>query len=344
VHGGAAAAAAVSGLGASAAGTAAITGTFGMVGMGHAGSKTAALVSEVRDMGFWDLSEAVTLDPATELGAEAPGGSSSGSSSGGGGGRAGGSEGGSREVGAGAEQQGQRQLQPAKSSSWQGWFGSGTKSAAPQADKAADTAQQQQQQQQQAAGSSSPTSSDSVQRPPSARGSASGSPAKPPAAKSRRRSGQPPAYRPLLPVPVNPRKKAGASLSLTIAVNGWVSCPGDYAAPWRHLPGGGCDRMALVWERDLLQQLGVALSQFIKNKAVEESGKMVGGAGEGRGGEGRGEEGRGGVCACERRWAQGRLATRHACPRRLRGAAHCWPGRGGRRISRLARCPAGAAI
>jgi hypothetical protein len=90
---------------------------------------------------------------------------------------------------------------------------------------------------------------------------------------------EPPTYRPLLLTPVNPRKKAGAALALTIAVNGWVSSPEDYAAPWRSLPGGGCDRLALVWERDLLLQLGVALSQFIKNKAVEESGKMVGGVG-----------------------------------------------------------------
>ncbi len=43
LHGSAATAAAVSGLGASAAGTAAITGTFGVIGASHAGSKAAAL-------------------------------------------------------------------------------------------------------------------------------------------------------------------------------------------------------------------------------------------------------------------------------------------------------------
>jgi hypothetical protein len=298
VHGGAAAAAAVSGLGASAAGTAAITGTFGVVGMSHAGSKTAALVSEVRDLGFWDLSEPVTLDPASELAAEAR--------SSGGGRRAGGSEGGGREGAAGAEQQAQAQQQ-AKPSSWRSWFGSGARgSQVVGQGQAADSQCQQQAQaqpQQQHASPSKATSSEGGQQSPSttntststttivptttsssgasssASSSAPSSPSKPPTGKtgsSRRRSGQPPAYRPLLPVPVNPRKKAGASLALTIGVNGWVSCPGDYAEPWRHLPGGGCDRMALVWERDCLQQLGVALLQFIKNKAVEESGKMVG--------------------------------------------------------------------
>ena len=44
-------------LAASTAGTAAITGTFGVIGMSHAGSRTAAWVGAVTDFGYWDIAE-----------------------------------------------------------------------------------------------------------------------------------------------------------------------------------------------------------------------------------------------------------------------------------------------
>jgi hypothetical protein len=242
VHGGAAAAAVVSGLGGSAVGTAGIASTFGVIGMNHAGSKTAALVSEVQELGFWDLSEPVTIEPEGAKGAAA-------------------------EQSAGL---------------WESWFGKSSKQLAVQpaagaatGAAAAGAGPSLEQSSSGASSSSGATSQAGTSTTPT---STSGN--RSPSFASRKTDcDEPPTYRPLLLTPVNPRKKAGAALALTIAVNGWVSSPEDYAAPWRSLPGGGCDRLALVWERDLLLQLGVALSQFIKNKAVEESGKMVGGVG-----------------------------------------------------------------
>jgi hypothetical protein len=250
VHGGAAAAAVISGLGGSAVGTAGIASTFGVIGMNHAGSKTAALVSEVQELGFWDLSEPVTMEPEGAKGAAA-------------------------EQSAGL---------------WVSWFGKSSKQLTVQ--PAAGAAAAATAGAAGAAGAAAAGAAPSPEQSSSGASSSSGAASQagtsttptgtsgnrsPSFASRKADSDEPPVYRPLLPTPVNPRKKAGAALALTIAVNGWVSCPEDYAAPWRSLPAGGCDRLALVWERDLLQQLGVALSQFIKNKAVEESGKMVGG-------------------------------------------------------------------
>lgn len=55
----------------------------------------------------------------------------------------------------------------------------------------------------------------------------------------------------------------------------WIKDPEDFAAPWRPLPGGGRERWGLVWESDVLLSLGGALKRFIRDKAIEESGKMV---------------------------------------------------------------------
>ncbi|GIL79675.1 hypothetical protein Vretifemale_8971, partial [Volvox reticuliferus] len=81
--------------------------------------------------------------------------------------------------------------------------------------------------------------------------------------------------RPLLRVPVDPKRMGESTLALTIAVNGWVKQPEDFVAPWRQLPSSGRELWALVWESDVLQSLGGALRRFIRDKAIEESSKMV---------------------------------------------------------------------
>ncbi|PNH04527.1 hypothetical protein TSOC_009301 [Tetrabaena socialis] len=55
----------------------------------------------------------------------------------------------------------------------------------------------------------------------------------------------------------------------------WVKAPEDFVDPWRVLPGSGSERWALVWESEVLQSLGWALRRFIRDKAIEESSKMV---------------------------------------------------------------------
>ncbi|GLI68120.1 hypothetical protein VaNZ11_012459 [Volvox africanus] len=81
--------------------------------------------------------------------------------------------------------------------------------------------------------------------------------------------------RPLLRVPVDPKRIGESTLALTIAVNGWVKQPEDFVAPWRQLPSSGRELWALVWESDVLQSLDGALRRFIRDKAIEESSKMV---------------------------------------------------------------------
>ncbi|GIL52491.1 hypothetical protein Vafri_8358 [Volvox africanus] len=81
--------------------------------------------------------------------------------------------------------------------------------------------------------------------------------------------------RPLLRVPVDPKRIGESTLALTIAVNGWVKQPEDFVSPWRQLPSSGRELWALVWESDVLQSLDGALRRFIRDKAIEESSKMV---------------------------------------------------------------------
>ncbi|KAG2501760.1 hypothetical protein HYH03_000260 [Edaphochlamys debaryana] len=84
-----------------------------------------------------------------------------------------------------------------------------------------------------------------------------------------------PQLRPLLRVPVNPKRSGDATLALTIAVNGWVKSPEDFVNPWRPLPSSGRELWGLVWESDVLRSLGGALRRFIRDKAIEESSKMA---------------------------------------------------------------------
>jgi hypothetical protein len=60
--------------------------------------------------------------------------------------------------------------------------------------------------------------------------------------------------RPLLPIPVNPRRRGEPCAALTIACNGCISKTEDFFEPWRALPhGDDADRFALVFEAQALK-------------------------------------------------------------------------------------------
>jgi hypothetical protein len=62
------------------------------------------------------------------------------------------------------------------------------------------------------------------------------------------------ALRPLLPIPVNPRRRDEPCAALTVACNGCISQMEDFFEPWRALPrGDDADRFALVFEAQALK-------------------------------------------------------------------------------------------
>ena len=62
MHGGAAAAAAVTGFAGSAAGTATLTGVFGAWGASVGGNSAGVLFSEIKEWGFWDVSQSIYVE------------------------------------------------------------------------------------------------------------------------------------------------------------------------------------------------------------------------------------------------------------------------------------------
>ncbi|GMH38573.1 hypothetical protein BSKO_06457 [Bryopsis sp. KO-2023] len=78
--------------------------------------------------------------------------------------------------------------------------------------------------------------------------------------------------RPLLPLPMNPRRPEG-NLSLTIGVTGWLRNYEDFLTPWEKLPGLGTDRIALVWEAEILKAVGDALVKLITDQIATETAK-----------------------------------------------------------------------
>jgi hypothetical protein len=208
VHGGAAAAAAVSGFAGSAVGTAAMTGVFGAWGASTAGGSATALFSDIQEWGFWDVSQSIYVEgegPEEAAGAGAAAAS-------------GGSVTSSTLSSAAAASTGGAGTPKAA----QGGSGS---SGSPSSRDAPSTPQ--------ASSSSSSTADPATTAAVAA--AAAGSPTKAAAAASGGaassggllgtwfKKGKASVYVPLLPVPVHPKRRDEPRMALTIAVSGCIS-------------------------------------------------------------------------------------------------------------------------
>ncbi len=250
------------------AGTAAVTGAFGAWGASAGGSSAGNLFADVKEFGFWDLSQSIWASGAPPAPAETAGAAETTGKGGvaGAAGAAGAavdgrhSSSGDRSPSAAAalaSQPGSDFPIDAAASPLGGTDAPATSAARAGGSAAAGAA---------SAGSSAAGGSSAVG---SSKGSSSGGGGSTGGGSSsggtssltswlwRRSTTEqkpaPPVLRPLLPIPVNPKRADHGRLALTVGVSGMVTEPEDFVKPWELLSGLDCERFGLVWETDILK-------------------------------------------------------------------------------------------